>query len=354
MTSGSAPQGVAVASSFAAPPPGGFPPAGSLPNCSTDATCQIVMDGLAPSLPPDVIALFDIPGTCQTKARDWLRTGKDILEFKAERIRQRYAMGVFYCEMDGQDWITGDSWLSDLHECDWYNKVGLDPCNRDEQMEMLRVTDNGLAGTLPVELFILSNLYEFTLANNLMSGTLPQLFDKFKELDTLVIPFNQFSGSFPHQIWEYPDMVYLDVAYNGFTGTIPSDIDTKMPKLQVAFLENNNMSGPIPETLGNMVQLHRVHLDDNKLTGSISPNLGNPPRMSELLLHDNELTGSIPKELGNLNRLQLLTLHYNSFDEQTIDDNICNLMYNQQLELATVDKATINCGCCQSAEESFV
>merc|ERR1712048_1360515 len=190
MTSGSALQGASVASQFAinqsvSTTTGTFyPGVGSLPNCSTDANCQIVMDGLSPILPPDVLGLFNIPGTCQSKARDWLRTGKDILEFKAERIRQRYAMSVFYCEMDGGDWIQGDSWLSDLHECDWYNKIGLDPCNRDEQVEMLRVTDNGLTGTLPVEMFMLSNLYELTLANNLMSGTLPQLFDKFTELDT--------------------------------------------------------------------------------------------------------------------------------------------------------------------------
>eukprot|EP00526_Cylindrotheca_closterium_P004198 CAMPEP_0113635072 /NCGR_PEP_ID=MMETSP0017_2-20120614/18273_1 /TAXON_ID=2856 /ORGANISM="Cylindrotheca closterium" /LENGTH=2343 /DNA_ID=CAMNT_0000545819 /DNA_START=71 /DNA_END=7102 /DNA_ORIENTATION=- /assembly_acc=CAM_ASM_000147 len=360
MGSSTSNSGVAVASQFANNNSVGsttdrlYPDPGALPSCSTDANCAIIMDGLSPVLPPDVLGLFDLPGTCQTKARDWLRTGKDILEFKAERIRQRYAMSVFFCEMDGGDWIQGDSWLSDLHECDWYNKVGLDPCNRREQMEMLRVTDNGLAGTMPVELFILSNLYEFTLANNMMSGTLPQLFDKFKELDTLVIPFNQFEGSFPHQVWEYPDMVYLDVAYNGFTGTIPTDIDTRMPNLQVAFLENNNLSGPIPENLGNLRQLHRLHLDDNKFTGNIPPTLGLPPRISELLLHDNLLTGEVPRELGDLNRLQLLTLHYNSFDEQTIDEHICDLIYNKQLELATVDKATIDCGCCASGEESFV
>ncbi|CAJ1945092.1 unnamed protein product [Cylindrotheca closterium] len=360
MTSGTAPQGAAVSSQFAHNNSVGsttdrlYPNPGDLPNCSNDANCQIIMDSLSPVLPPDVLGLFDFPGTCQTKARDWLRTGKDILELKAERIRQRYAMSAFFCEMDGGDWITGDSWLSDLHECDWYNKVGLDPCNRREQMEMLRVTDNGLAGTLPVELFILSNLYEFTLANNLMSGTLPQLFDKFKQLDTLVIPFNQFKGSFPHQIWEYPDMVYLDVAYNGFTGSIPTDIDSRMPNLQVVFLENNNLSGPIPENLGNLKQLHRLHLDDNKFSGKIPRTLGSPPRISELLLHDNLLTGEVPKELGDLNRLQLLTLHYNSFDEQSIDEHICDLMYNKQLELVTVDKATINCSCCTLGEESFV
>jgi len=360
MTSRSAPQVAAVSSQFAnnqivsTTTDTFYPGAGSLPNCSTDANCRIVMDGLSPILPPDVLGLFDLPGTCQSKALDWLRTGKDILQFKAERIRQRYAMSIFFCEMDGGDWIQGDSWLSDLHECDWYNKIGLDPCNRDEQVEMLRVTDNGLTGTLPVEMFILSNLFEFTLANNLVSGTLPQLFDQFKELDTLVIPFNQFEGSFPHQIWEYPDMVYLDVAYNGFTGTIPSDIDAKMPKLQVTFLENNKLSGPIPESLGNLKQLRRLHLDDNKFTGTIPETLGLPARMNELLLHDNLLTGQVPKQLGNLKQLQLLTLHYNSFDEQTIDENICNLIYREQLELATVDKVAIHCGCCSPGEESFV
>jgi hypothetical protein len=330
-----------------------FPDPANLPSCASDPNCAMVMDGLSPILPPDVLGLFDIPGTCQTKARDWLRTGKDILEFKAERIRQRYAMTVFFCEMDGGDWIENDSWLSDLHECDWYNKIGLDPCNRVEQMEMVRITDNGLAGTLPVEMFILSNLYEFTLANNLMTGELPQLFDKFKELDTLVIPFNQFGGTFPHQVWEYEDMVYLDVAYNGFTGTIPEDIDTRMPNLEVMFLENNEMSGPVPENLGNLQKLQRLHLDDNQFTGTIPATLGKPPRMSELLLHDNKFEGTVPRDIGDLNRLKLLTLHYNSLEEQTIDDHICELMYTKQLELATVD-VNVNCECCSDIESSYV
>merc|ERR1712183_682747 len=186
--------------------------------------------------------------------------------------------------------------------------------------EMLRITDNGLAGSLPSEMFILSN---------------------------------QFGGSFPHQIWEYTDMVYLDAAYNKFEGMIPDDIHTRMPNLEVLFLENNAMSGTIPTTLGALNMLQRMHLDDNKFGGTIPTELGTPARMSELLLHDNLLTGDVPASIGDLNRLKLLTLHYNSLNQQTIDDKICELMYTKQLELATVD-VNLSCECCQDLESSFV
>jgi len=356
---GTGPQAAAQASSMAANPNQGtttnvfYPDNNQLPACATDPTCNMVMDGLSPYLPPDVIGLFDIPGTCQSKSRDWLRTNINILEFKSERIRQRYAMSMFFCALDGGDWISNESWISDIHECDWFNRVGLDPCNRLEQMEMIRVPNNGLAGELPMEMFIASNLYEFNVANNLLDGTIPQFFDYMVELDTLVLPFNQFEGTIPDIFFTYKDLVYWDIGFNNFSGTLAADIDTKLPNLSVVFLENNNLSGVIPDNLGNILTLTRLHLDDNNLIGTIPSTLGQPQRMSELRLHGNKLTGVVPAELGGLNRLKELTLHYNSLDEQALDPSICEQMYTNLLSVATVD-ANIACECCSPGEESPV
>ena len=229
-----------------------FPDPSTLVPCTSDPSCNVIMDGLGPFIPPGTMELLDIPGTCQTKARDWLRTGEDVLEFNAERIRQRYAMTVFFCEQDGGDWLENDMWLSDLHECDWYNMIGLDPCNRVEQLEMIRINGNGLQGTLPRELSILSTIYEFTVADNLITGTFPTDFVSLKELDVLVVAFNQFSGEIPGYFFRFEDMVYWDVGFNKFTGTLPNDIPEQMPDLQYMFAENNELSGPLPTNLGTL------------------------------------------------------------------------------------------------------
>lgn len=343
-----------------------FPPPNSLAPCANDAACGAVMKGLGPNLPPSTKALIDIPGTCQSKARDWLRTGKDVLEFDAERIRQRYAVTVFFCETDGGDWLENDMWLSDLHECDWYNRLGLDPCNRVEQFEILRIHDNGLQGTLAPELSILSSLYELTLSDNMITGTFPSDYSSLSELDTFVLAFNQFEGPMPGFIFRFPDMVYWDIAYNRFTGTLPQNIPETMPDLQVMMMENNDVGGTIPTNLGTL-NLRRVHMDDNALTGNIPTEFGQPPNLKQLYLHGNQLTGGIPSELGNLQALEALTLHYNSLgnangdgpvdnvgngnpNNNDVDESLCNLMYQKSLSTISVDCGTVTCECCTCGE----
>jgi Leucine-rich repeat (LRR) protein len=349
-----------------------FPDPNSLGACANDPACGVIMDGLGPNIPPGTRAAINIPGTCQSKARDWLRTGKDVLEFNAERIRQRYAITVFFCETDGGDWLENDMWLSDLHECDWYNRLGLDACNRVEQLEIIRIQDNGLQGTLTPELSIVSSLFELTLTDNMVTGTFPSDYASLSELDTFSIAFNQFEGTVPGFVWRFPDMVYLDIGYNRFTGPLPADIPERMPFLETLLMENNNISGTIPTNLGSL-NLRRLHMDDNKLTGTIPTELGQPPRLQQLYLHGNQLTGPIPTELAELGVLNILTLHYNSLggsgnnglgdeitdaansgSDNTVDSTICRNNYEGQLRTISVDCATISCECCVCGEPDIV
>ena len=345
-----------------------FPPPGSLAPCANDPTCGAVMNGLGPNLPPSTLALIDIPGTCQSKARDWLRTGRNVLTYPAERIRQRYSVSVFFCETDGGDWLQNDMWLTDIHECDWYNRLGLDPCNRVQELEIIRLNDNGLQGTLAPELSILSTLYELTLSDNMITGTFPGDYSSLSQLDTFVLAFNQFQGPMPGFIFRFPDMVYWDIAYNRFTGTLPQNIPQTMKDLQVMMMENNNIGGTIPTNLGTL-NLQRVHMDNNQLTGPIPSELGQPPRLKQLYLHGNQLTGGVPSQLGNLNALETLTLHYNNLGaststnaatgiangnpKDTVSQSICNLMYQKSLSLITVDCGSISCECCTCGPGPF-
>merc|ERR1712232_736684 len=325
-----------------------YPEPEALVPCTTDPSCQVVSDGLGPYIPPGTAELFDIPGSCQSKARDWLRTGEDVLEFSGERIRQRFAMTVFFCEQDGGEWLENDMWLSDLHECDWYNMIGLDPCNRVQQMEMIRIHGNGLQGTLPSELSILSTIYELTASDNLITGTFPPDYSALTELDTLVLAFNQFSGQIPGYFFRYPDMVYWDVGFNKFEGTIPQDIPEQMPNLRVMFGENNQFSGTLPDNLGTL-DLKNVHLDDNNFTGTIPSTLGNPPNLETLLLHGNQFTGTIPDSLATPKKLRDASFHYNSLEGE-VSPSICENMYQGVLQSISVDCETVTCECCICGE----
>lgn len=353
------------ASSVAAPP-GGYPPAlgfnpaaptsNALPSlpipdaapCVQSAECGYIMGAIDPALPPKTRDLINIPGTCQNWSREWLRTGKDIMEFQVERIRQRFAMALMYCEFNGDNWLQGDLWVSDLHECDWYTMIGVDPCSRFEEYQIIRNYGQQMRGTLPPEISMLSTLWEITLSDNLLSGTIPTDFIKLSELDTFSLSFNLFKGTIPEFVWQFEDMVYLDLAYNFFTGTIPNNVYLTESSLRTLFLENNDISGSIPSDFGR-IDWQRLHLDGNQLTGTIPSDI-NAPRIEELLLHNNQLTGSFPAAdfatnfAGKVSKLRQVTLYNNDLSGDV--DAMCDLMSTGNLVTFEVDLGKMACSCC--------
>jgi hypothetical protein len=316
--------------------------------CVQSAECGFVMGAIDPALPPQTRALINIPGTCQNWAREWLRTGKDIMEFQVERIRQRFAMALLYCEFNGDNWLEGELWVSDLHECDWYTMIGVDPCGRFEEYQIIRNYGQQMRGTLPPELSMLSTLWEITLSDNLLSGTIPSDYQKLSELDTFSLSFNLFKGTIPEFVWQFEDMVYLDLAYNFFTGTIPNNVPITEPNLRTLFLENNDISGSIPIDFGKL-DWQRLHLDGNQLTGTIPSDI-NAPKIEELMLHNNQLTGTFPASefatdfAGKTSKLRQVTLYNNDLNGDV--DAMCDLMFNGALTTFEVDLGKMTCSCC--------
>ena len=74
-------------------------------------------------------------------------------------------------------------------------------------------------------------------------------------------------------------------------------------------LNYNQLTGSIPDSLGNLANLEILSFSLNQLTGSIPDSLGNLANLDWLNLHGNQLTGSIPVSLGNLANLSHLNLH---------------------------------------------
>ena len=65
-------------------------------------------------------------------------------------------------------------------------------------------------------------------------------------------------------------------------------------------LEENQLSGVIPSSLGDLTNLTRLNLDKNGLSGEIPATLGNLSNLTFLGLGVNEFTGLIPLQLQNL------------------------------------------------------
>ncbi|KAL7239337.1 hypothetical protein ACSBR2_005280 [Camellia fascicularis] len=99
-------------------------------------------------------------------------------------------------------------------------------------------------------------------------------------------------------------------------------------------MENNNLTGNIPRSMGLLGGLQSLHLRNNHLSGEISSTLQNCMSLVLVDLGENEFHGSIPTWMAErLPYLIVLTLRSNKLDG-IIPPELCRLSHLQVLDLA--------------------
>ena len=127
----------------------------------------------------------------------------------------------------------------------------------------------------------------------------------------LELPGNGLTGPIPDALGNLVNLGVLHLGDNALTGPIPSELG-RLVNLEELGLWDNELTGPVPAWLGNLTGLRELHLGDNALTGPIPSELERLVNLEGLGLGDNELTGPIPAELENLANLESLYLHLNA------------------------------------------
>ena len=232
----------------------------------------------------------------------------------------------------------------------------------------LDLSGNELTGAIPPELGALGELRSLGLAANELSGALPDALGDLENLTGLSVQQNQLSGPLPTSLaglanlesflyyqtdlcvpsdedlrsWlaslalhngtnvecPPPDRDALVALYDATGGEdwtnstnwlsdepiddwygVDTDSAGAVTRLS---LRGNNLSGELPEELGDLGMLGQLELDNNGLTGPIPADLGQLAHLEHLWLYDNALTGSIPPEFGDLDSLRVLLVYNNS------------------------------------------
>ena len=104
----------------------------------------------------------------------------------------------------------------------------------------------------------------------------------------------------------------IDLRNNNLTGVLPTSIGN-LTGLQSLQFDANAIGGSIPASMGNMISLQYLSLIINQFTGTIPSSLGNLTNLVWLRLADNQLSGSLPSSLGNLSSLAYMHLQDNQF-----------------------------------------
>lgn len=123
---------------------------------------------------------------------------------------------------------------------------------------------------------------------------------------------NQLTGPLPASLGDLSELVELRLNDNQLSGTIPASLG-QMSHLEHLVLSLNRFTGAIPAQLGNLASLLTLDMADNQLDGSLPPQLGSLLLLTRLNVAGNRLSGSIPGELGDLTALHTLVLSENQF-----------------------------------------
>lgn len=113
------------------------------------------------SISTDNGAALQDPSTPQYAAMKWLQTPVNESIFDQQVVAQRYALATLYYSTNGDDWTASNGWLSSDPECSWESSNSiLATCDLNGFYLTLHLSGNNLAGSIPPELTLLSNLSE--------------------------------------------------------------------------------------------------------------------------------------------------------------------------------------------------
>ncbi len=270
------------------------------------------------------------------------------------------------------------------------------------ELRQIWVFNNELSGPLPEEIASLTHLTHLGAGKNQLEGAIPASYGNLTNLILFTVPQNQLSGCFdenllnicdaagnsninsgnnfdalwsdfctstagscagtPPQTCRYLDSLILIDLYdatnglgwatqwdisqpidawygvtlnanacvtelnlpqNNLTGIIPISIGD-LASLERLNLHTNNLSGSIPTTIGNLSELRQIWLFSNQLSGTLPSTIGNLAQLTHLGIGGNQFTGSIPVSYGNLTNLGFLALKNNNLSG-CYDTNLANI-----------------------------
>ncbi|MBI2212828.1 MAG: hypothetical protein HYU52_04205 [Acidobacteria bacterium] len=87
-------------------------------------------------------------------------------------------------------------------------------------------------------------------------------------------------------------VAYLYLQENNLSGTIPTEIGNLTALYDLFLSANTKLTGPLPPTLANLVNLERFWANNNELNGTLAP-VATLPKLTELVLSANAFTGDV-------------------------------------------------------------
>ncbi|XP_018719305.2 LOW QUALITY PROTEIN: receptor-like protein EIX2 [Eucalyptus grandis] len=165
----------------------------------------------------------------------------------------------------------------------------------------------------------LASLQELDMSqNSYLKGRLPKSLGSLCDLSVLKLSVNRIAG-------DITDFI------NGFARCNDSQLEN-------LDLGNNQLSGNLPDSLGNLKKLRYLQFSFNSFQGSIPRTIGNLSSLKEFYVANNGMSG-IPESFGQLSALVAVDLSKNLWEGVVTERHLANLSSLTDLDL---DKVYLN------------
>ncbi|CAL4961480.1 unnamed protein product [Urochloa decumbens] len=181
-----------------------------------------------------------------------------------------------------------------------------------DKLQILLLYTNSITGDLVIpDGFAARSLTKIDLSQNKISGVIPEVLGKLQNLTLLTLFQNNFSGEIPVSIGRLPSLTILRLFTNRLNGTLPPELGKHSPGLCYVEIDDNELSGAIPEGLCTGGNFQYLTARRNQLNGSIPAGLASCSSLGSLSLDNNQLSGEVPEALWTATRVFYLTLQSN-------------------------------------------
>ncbi|WOK92555.1 LRR receptor-like serine/threonine-protein kinase FLS2 [Canna indica] len=199
-------------------------------------------------------------------------------------------------------------------------------------LEHLDLEHNNIIGEIPRSVGNLTNLVKLYLTKNNISGEIPKNIGNLLSLQVLNLDRNQLTGQIPENIEKLQNLTELSLDDNSITGQIPATIGI-LYNLEILSMPSNYLTGEIPRSLGDLCKLIVLDLSYNDIVGEVTDLIDGLSNCSEgtplntMYMENNNLSGIIPPSLGQFSEMEDLDLSLNSLEGNITQAHFSNLTY---------------------------
>ena len=157
----------------------------------------------------------------------------------------------------------------------------------------------------------INSVYGVDLGGYGCCGNLTSKISDLQQCQTLFMELNEISGPLPNSIGELVNLEYLNLSGNNLEGPLQRRMILNFVKLRQFDLSFNSLSGSIPDAFQNVTKLAELNLSGNNFSGTFPPSISCLLNLKILKIYSNNLEDELPVWMNQLTHLTDLNLSRN-------------------------------------------